>query len=520
MTELSLAAATAALAALPQTLRGPGGAAAILHEGRVIAQRVWGYASLESGQAMTAQTRIPLCSISKQFTCMVLLAACGSPEALDARLPDHLPNFKGDLPKVRDLANNQSGLRDYWAQTVLMGAKAEQYFAPEDAARVFAHLQSTHFAPGSRYSYNNGNFRLLADLIEAETGESFADLLSRHVLAPAGMAGAYLAADTRSAPDGLTGYEGNEDTGYLPAENGIWWMGDAGMAASLDDMIAYEGWIDATLNDPASLYQQAAVPQQFRDGAVAHYGFGLQHHRIGGDLFTGHGGALRGFRAYRMAGQDSRFSVVVLLNHHGDAHGAAHGIARAALGVAAPAGHPVDPDLAGQWLCPESGLLARLEVTGPQTARLHYGTGPDGLGAQADGSLGAGFVNLARDGADLVMTRALENYAARLTPLPRETAGDPAPLEGRWICEELGSEMVITTAGGMAYATFTGPLGTGRPEMIRPAGADYWQLITRRSMDAPAPGDWTLHLQRDVQGALETITLGCWLARNTIWTRG
>ncbi|WP_233588904.1 D-aminopeptidase [Falsigemmobacter faecalis] len=518
MTRLSLSAAEAALNALPQSLRGPGGAAAILHEGRVIAERVWGYANLETGQAMTAQTRIPLCSISKQFTCMVMLAACGAPEALDARLLAHLPNFKGDLPKVRDLANNQSGLRDYWAQTILMGAKAEQFFAPEDAARVFAYLQSPHFAPGTRYSYNNGNFRLIADLIEAETGAAFADLLSRHVLAPAGMEAAYLAADTRTAPDGIAGYEGSEETGYLPAENGLWWMGDAGMAASLNDMCSYEGWIDATRDDPASLYNLAAAPQSFRDGTRAHYGFGLQHHGIGGDHFTGHGGALRGFRAYRMAGRDSRFSVVVLLNHHGDAHGAAHGIARAALGVTSVAAHPVAADLAGQWYCEETGLLARIEPQGSH-ARLHFGTGPDGLAGQADGSLKGGFVKAARDGADLVMARGLENYAARLTPLARDLATSPQDLTGRWICEEIGSEMEITTQGGMGYAIFKGPLGTGRPELIRPAAKDHWQLVTRRSLDAPAPGDWTMKLIRDEGGAPEAIRLSVWLARNLIWKK-
>ncbi|MGN0934341.1 D-aminopeptidase [Falsigemmobacter intermedius] len=518
MTRLSLSAAEAALNALPQSLRGPGGAAAILHEGRVVAERVWGYANLETGQPMTAETRIPLCSISKQFTCMVMLAACDSPEALDDLLPAHLPNFKGELPKVRDLANNQSGLRDYWAQTVLMGAKAEQFFAPEDATRTFAYLQSSHFAPGTRYSYNNGNFRLIADLIEAKTGESFADLLSRHVLVPAGMEGAFLASDTRSPPDGLAGYEGTEETGYLPAENGVWWMGDAGMAASLRDMCSYEAWIDATRDDPEALYNRAATPQQFRDGTPAHYGFGLQHHQIAGDLFTGHGGALRGFRAFRMAGRESRFSVVVLLNHHGDAHGAAHAIARAALGVTPAEAQPVGAEMAGQWYCEETGLIARLEPQGTR-ARLHFGTGADDLAGQADGSVAGGFVKVARDGADLVMARGLENYAARLTPLPRDLNTSPEDLAGRWICEEIGSEMEITTQGGMGYAVFKGPLGTGRPELIRPAAKDHWQLITRRSLDAPAPGDWTMKLIRDAKGAPEAIRLSVWLARNLIWRK-
>ena len=111
--------------ALAARFAGPGGVVGVVSEGRVIARRSWGFANLDTHQPMTARTRLPICSISKQFTCAAMLAACGEPEALDVRLAAQLPNFEGPLPTVRDLCNNQSGLRDYWALTVLHGARAE-----------------------------------------------------------------------------------------------------------------------------------------------------------------------------------------------------------------------------------------------------------------------------------------------------------------------------------------------------------------------------------------------------------
>jgi D-aminopeptidase len=36
---------------------------------------------------------------------------------------------------------------------------------------------------------------------------------------------------------------------------------------------------------------------------------------------------------------------------------------------------------------------------------------------------------------------------------------------------------------------------------------------TRRAMDAPAPGDWTLQVQRALGGKVSGVMLGCWLAR-------
>ena len=54
---------------------------------------------------------------------------------------------------------------------------------------------------------------------------------------------------------------------------------------------------------------------------------------------------------------------------------------------------------------------------------------------------------------------------------------------------------------------------------VRPAGRDVWLLRPRRSMDAPAPGDWTLQIRRDARGAVRGLTLGCWLARGLEFTR-
>lgn len=508
----------AALEALPVRFAGPGGVAGVMHEGRVVARRAWGFADLDAHRPMTPRTRLPICSVSKQFTCAAMLAVCGEPEALDARLAARLPNFEGPLPRVRDLCNNQSGLRDYWALTVLHGAKAEQVFSREDAARVFARTRTGHFAPGTRYSYSNGNFRLVADLVEEASGETLETLYARHVFQPAGMTGAVLTADTRRPEDGVTGYEGNDATGYLPAENGIYWRGDAGISASLDDMLAYERWIDATRGDPQSLYQRIAVPQRFRDGAAAAYGFGLQHTRIGDLAFTGHSGAPRGFRAYRIASTEARLSVVVMFNHHGDAHGAAHRLLRAALGLPHPVSPPLRERWAGQWISRETGLLARLEP-GYDTASLRFGTSPEALSQAPDGTLASASVTVSREGDDLLMRRPQENFSERLAPVPAAQPAEPTDIAGRYRSAELEADIVIECRDGGTYLWAEGFLGTGRSEIVQPVGPDLWIVVTRRSMDAPAPGDWTLQVIRDAAGTVTGLTLGCWLARGIGYAR-
>ena len=75
MTDPTFTALNAALDALPKLYPGPGGVAGVVKDGKVVATRVWGHADLDRGQQMAAGTRLPICSISKQFTCQVLLAA-------------------------------------------------------------------------------------------------------------------------------------------------------------------------------------------------------------------------------------------------------------------------------------------------------------------------------------------------------------------------------------------------------------------------------------------------------------
>ena len=185
------------------------------------------------------------------------------------------PLLEQPAPGALHLCHNQSGLRDYWAVAMLHGSPAEAPFGDTEAARVIAGTRTLHFTPGTRHSYVNQNFRILSDIVQERTGRSFAELLRTRVFERAGMETAFLAADTRAMPDGTEGYEGTPAGGFRAAENRILWTGDAGLGASLDDMIAWERHIDATRDDADALYSRLSAPVSFADGAPAVYGFGL-----------------------------------------------------------------------------------------------------------------------------------------------------------------------------------------------------------------------------------------------------
>jgi D-aminopeptidase len=511
MSNLHTAELELALDALPRLYPGPGGTAGVVSEGRIIAAKAWGYADLARHRPMETGTRLPICSITKQFTCGVLISLFADPDRLDAGVARLLPRFKEALPSIEELCNNQSGLRDYWALTVLLGASAGQIFDREDAIRMFATMERSHFAPGTRYSYSNGNFRLLAEMIEAESGRSLECHYRDVIWKPAGMETAISAPDTRFPVDDVIGYEGNAASGFFPAANGIYWVGDAGISASLKDMLAYERWIDKYHDDADALYARLARPVKFRDGTPAAYGFGVAHGKLGDFDTTGHGGALRGFRAHRLHVASERLSVFVAFNHEADAHHAALHLGRAALGIPQLRTVAVDESWRGQWTCSETGLICRID-TGETGATLNFATGREKLTSASDGSLHGPITSMTRTGTTLTMSRPKENLVSHLMPLERVETADAIEIAGRYACDELDAAMIIETADCGVYLRFEGFLGVGPMELVSSAGPDTWTVTTRRTLDAPAPGEWTLSIRRGMSGAVAGCVLGCWLA--------
>lgn len=496
---------------------GPGGAVAVLKDGVILARQTWGWADMERRIPFSPETLFRICSISKQFTCAVMLDQFPEPDLLNADLAGHLPLLGDGRPTVRQMAHNQSGLRDYWATAMLCGAPAEGVFGPEDARALISRTTSLHFPPGTHYSYCNHNFRLLGDLVADRTGRSLGSLMRRQIFDRAGMPTALLCPETSALPDGTVGYEGSLAEGWRAAVNRVHWTGDAGIAASLDDMIAWEQAIDAVRDDPDCLYARLSAPTSFADGTPASYGFGLSRMSIHGRLAVGHGGGLRGWRSVRFYAPAERISVVVLLNHMGDPRPAAVDLFGSLLDLP-PADPKQAPDLAwaGGYFDPATGLVARLEVTPDQRLGLWFGQTQEVLDIAANGDAVSGGLHLRRTGTGISMRRDSENFRADLV-----ACGGVAPrdIEGVFRSAEYDAKFTCVSAGGALYGAFSGFLGNGMMQVLLPVGPDVWRLPMPRALDFAAPGDWSLRFRRDADGRVQAVQIGCWLARGVEFLR-
>jgi D-aminopeptidase len=496
------------LAALPDT-PGPGGALAVLRDGEVLLAHSWGWADLERRLRFTPDTLFRICSISKQFTCATLLSHFPDPDALNNDLAAHLPLLPV-RPTLRQMAHNQSGMRDYWATAMLCGAPVEGVFGPLEADRLIARTASLHFTPGTGYSYCNQNFRLIGKIVEQRKQRPLA-LLLRDIFDRAGMHSALLCPETSSMPDGTMGYEGSLEDGWRAAVNRIHWTGDAGIAASLTDMIAWEKFIDSQRDDPAALLTRMSQTPYFADGTEATYGFGLAHMHLLGRLAIGHGGGLRGWRSQRFYVPSERVSVVVLMNHMGEPRSLALDLLAAVFDAQArPRPSAPAADWTGLYRDPETNLVARVEITPEQKLGLWFAGAREALD-EVDGQATGGGTTLARTQTGLSMTRRGENLTATLLAHTGPILPD---IEGCFHNAEYDASLTILSAGGPLYGAFSGFLGVGMMQPLLPAGPDQWRFPMPRALDSSPPGDWTLKIERDGAGVITHVIVGCWLARN------
>jgi len=505
-----------ALAEVPHRYAGPGGAVAVLRADEVLARRTWGWADAERRIAFTPQSLFRMCSITKQFTCAVMLDQFPDPTVLQDDLRRMLPRLEVAAPEVVHLAHNQSGFRDYWATAMLSGAPVEGVFTDADARALIGRTRTLHFEPGTRYSYCNQNFRILSDIVQERTGRSYAELLRARVFNPAGMPLAILAAEGSALPDGTVGYEGSLEGGFRVAVNNINWTGDAGLGASLDDMIAWEKFIDASRDDADSLYGRIARPVAFKDGAPAFYGFGLARGKLHGQVIVSHGGGLRGWRSFRFYAPETRISIVAMFNHMADPRAAAAELFAAILDV--PASVPpvvADPGWDGRYIEPETGIAVRLDMQEDRNIKMQYGSGPEMLSAVAEKEFAGGGRLYEKDGA-LWMDRAVDHQSTALGKVSGAPAED---IAGSYRSVELEATLTCVSAGGVLYGAFSGDLGKGEMQKLLPYAEDIWLLPCARALDFSPPGDWTVHVRRDAAGAVRGLEIGCWLARRVAFDR-
>jgi CubicO group peptidase (beta-lactamase class C family) len=293
----------------------------------------YGEADVEKKTPADPETVYRIGSITKMFTALMLEQLV---EAKKVHLSDPVEKYFPEIKLVQDrfpdappitliqLATHTSGLgrEPDNTDTYVTGAVSEW------EKTLIAALPHTHYIlePGTRYSYSNIGFAILAALARA-SGERYADYVPKHIFQPLGMTHSALernAAITAHLSKGyqLMGPNGGVDSETAQRENETgrgYKVPNGAIYTTVGDLAHFASFLMgqgpesvlkiATLEN---FQMQSIVPA---DLELTHgYGVGFEVERRENYTEFGHGGAVAGYTASLLMNRKTGVGVIVLSN--------------------------------------------------------------------------------------------------------------------------------------------------------------------------------------------------------------
>jgi D-alanyl-D-alanine carboxypeptidase len=370
----------------------PGMTLVAMHQDDVLLAAGYGVPELRAGVPVTPATVFQLGSISKQFLAAVILQLAEEDRlSLDDAVAQHLADFS-HLPEsltIRHLLNHTSGLRE---QFVLPEAEEGYRNLERTTAELRAALQRApvDFPPGTRWSYSNTGYTLLAFIVEALTSQPYHHALGERLFAPLGLDSM---GHCPSLPTGPAEARGHIlDGGALaasPPENMNWAWGDGGLCGNALDLARWTRMLHAGDVLAAKSRREMLTMTRLASGRAADYGFALSLVEMDGEAKMSHNGAMFGFSG-SAAYYPAYDLTVVALTNRGDVRTEVieRRVARRLLGLPEPVHHA--PRLSAEALAAlvgrydigvfdieilQDGAELRLEVPppGPRTVLHHIG---------------------------------------------------------------------------------------------------------------------------------------------------
>ncbi len=185
----------------------------VARNGQIIFERYNGFANKNEGTKITPETPVQIASVSKVLTATAVLKLVNAGKIeLDQKVNTILKTFPYEECTIRMLLDHRTGMRNY------------AYFTDRDKSIWDRHNQLTNkdildilatkdigleSKTGTRFSYCNTNYAMLALIIEKITGLSYKEAMSEMIFKPLGMTHTYVFDDDKDRKKIVPSYKGN-----------------------------------------------------------------------------------------------------------------------------------------------------------------------------------------------------------------------------------------------------------------------------------------------------------------------
>lgn len=165
----------------------PGLALAIVHADQVV--KVRGYGSAGPGDnVVTPQTPFPIGSAGNSITALAIMQLAEAGRlGVDDPVQDHIPWFRLADPAasaqvtIRHLLSHTSGLSTLTGRSISIPQSGLGTI--EERVRALQDARLSH-QPGAAYEYSSANYDVLAQLVEAVSGQTYDSYIQERILAP------------------------------------------------------------------------------------------------------------------------------------------------------------------------------------------------------------------------------------------------------------------------------------------------------------------------------------------------
>ena len=303
----------------------PGASLMVIKDGAIVLARSYGLARIEDRIGCATDTNFRLASVTKQFTAMsILILATRGKLSLDDGLMRFFPNFPmyGQDIKIRHILSHTSGLMDY-EDLIAPATKAQVH--DKDVFDLLCKEDKLMFAPGSSFHYSNTGYAFLALIVQAASGQRFADFLHDNIFQPLGMTNtvAY-EAGISTVPHRAYGYTARVDEStrrrvFAPTDQSVTSavLGDGGIYSSTADLFKWDQALYTEKLIPQGLLQEAFTatshPSDFQGSG---YGFGWYIGTRHGVPSVWHYGSTVGFSTRIERYPARKFTLILLANRN------------------------------------------------------------------------------------------------------------------------------------------------------------------------------------------------------------
>lgn len=278
--------------------------------GEILYKQCFGEADIGFSIPNSPETRFMIGSVSKQFTAAAILKLqeMGKLNVEDPLLKYFHGNSNLNGITVHHLLSHRSGLADIYTVENFNTLSCKQDAFPEVVDGVLN--TSLAFEPGSTYQYSNGNYAVLATIIENVSGMEYGDFIRKTLLEPMELnnTGHPISGQvTKMLADGYEpeGYEDLRPTDYLDPDL---LKGGGSLYSTIGDMLK---WINQ-IRDGDFLKPESYA--QWLTNHGSNYGYGISVYKSFDQDVFGHDGRLNGYIADYLHYRDTNTSIIILGN--------------------------------------------------------------------------------------------------------------------------------------------------------------------------------------------------------------